>query len=135
MLNAASTTAVRYFVEFAAQAWRVFPNYRDRQRARGHKARACDNQAHALVVDLPWLRRLYRDRCLYCAGRSQHIDHLWPLADRGDDAPWNVVPACSPCNLSKSATPLRVWLPGRLSARTAGEAEATAALWAELAAT
>lgn len=114
-LDALAAQAVRYFRDFADQAYRVFPSYRDRQRARGHAARAVQRDAYQLAYDVPWLRRLYRDRCAYCATKAAHIDHLTPLALGGDDAPWNVAPACPACNLTKGARPLRDWLPGRLT--------------------
>jgi hypothetical protein len=107
--------ALRYFLEFDDQAKRAFPNYRDRGRARGHKARAEARGALTMPYDVPWLRRLYGNQCAYCGvhGTDHHIDHVWPLVLSGDDAPWNVVPACEGCNLSKGGKPLGEWLPGR----------------------
>lgn len=113
-LDAMRGQAVRYFVEFEDQAFRVFPSYKDRQRARGHAIRAEDRAVHRLAYDVPYLRRLYRDRCVYCGEKSAHMDHVWPLKLGGDDAPWNLVPACADCNLSKGAKTLGEWLPGRL---------------------
>lgn len=131
-LTAVHTASRRYFAEFEDQAYRVFPNYRDRQRARGHKVRAAEKLAHALRVDVPWLRRVYRDRCVYCGAKSEHIDHLWPLKLGGDDAPWNLAPACSACNLSKGPKPLREWLPAHLAGLDEPELIALAELWTGL---
>jgi hypothetical protein len=53
------------------------------------------------------------DVCAYCrqVGTTQngpdltpwHYDHVMPLAKGGEDATWNVVKACSYCNLAKGA--------------------------------
>jgi 5-methylcytosine-specific restriction endonuclease McrA len=32
-----------------------------------------------------------------------HIDHIIPVVEGGDNAPWNLQPLCGPCNLSKGA--------------------------------
>ncbi|MCP3800214.1 HNH endonuclease [Allokutzneria sp. A3M-2-11 16] len=114
LLSALAARSEHYLREFADQAWRVFPNYRDRQRTRGNETRAAQREAHSVPVDLPWLRRVYRDRCVYCGTASEHIDHLWPLVAGGDDAPWNLVPACADCNLRKGGKPLADWLAAEL---------------------
>ncbi|MFD8496223.1 HNH endonuclease [Amycolatopsis sp. NPDC059657] len=128
-LDALAGQAVRYFREFGDQAYRAFPNYRDRQRARGHAVRAADRAVYALPYDVPWLRRLYRDRCAYCGDKAAHIDHVWPLVLGGDDAPWNVAPACETCNLSKGPKTLADWLPGRLDGLLADKRTAVRELW------
>lgn len=51
-------------------------------------------------------------RCVYC-GRSipdGHVDHFIPRERGGTDLPWNLVPACGPCNRSKSAHDPLVWM-------------------------
>ncbi|WP_410576649.1 HNH endonuclease [Amycolatopsis sp. lyj-108] len=128
-LEALAAQAARYFRDFADQAYRVFPSYRDRQRARGHALRADQRAVYALAYDVPWLRRLYRDRCAYCGGKAEHLDHVWPLVLAGDDAPWNLAPACSPCNLSKGGKTLGEWLPGRLADLTDDQRAAVRGLW------
>ncbi|MGW0523033.1 HNH endonuclease [Crossiella sp. NPDC003009] len=130
LLAAAERLSVRYFEQFEAQAYRAFPSRRDRSRARGHQVRAAERGAYRLVVDVPWLRRLYRDLCLYCGARSAHLDHLWPLVHGGDDAAWNLSPACAACNLSKGSRSLGRWLPGRLDAVPA-EHRARWVAWAQ----
>ncbi|MFF0144647.1 HNH endonuclease [Amycolatopsis sulphurea] len=128
-LDALAAQAVRYFREFEGQAYRVFPSYRDRQRARGHAVRAAKRAVYALPYDVPWLRRLYRDRCAYCGGTAAHIDHVWPLVLGGDDAPWNLATACADCNLSKGGRALGGWLPGRLDELTDDQRAAVRELW------
>lgn len=39
--------------------------------------------------------------CYYCGAPAQHADHFEPLARGGLHCVDNLVPACSPCNLSK----------------------------------
>ena len=45
-------------------------------------------------------------RCFYCgrelSPRSMHVDHFIPWSFIKDDRLWNLVPACSHCNLMKS---------------------------------
>ncbi|MBM7770608.1 hypothetical protein JOD54_000812 [Actinokineospora baliensis] len=113
-LAALAGQAGRYFAEFD-QAHRAFPSARDRQRGRGNTVRAAARGAYMLAYDVPFLRRLYRDRCAYCGARADHIDHVWPLAAGGDDAPWNLAPACRTCNLTKGKRTLGGWLPARLA--------------------
>lgn len=37
-------------------------------------------------------------RCRYCGDPATTMDHAWPRSRGGDDHPYNLVPACSPCN-------------------------------------
>jgi len=94
--------------------------------------RAATKHAHALPVDVPWLRRAYRNRCVYCGGKVAHIDHLWPLHTGGDDAPWNLAPACARCNLSKGSKSLGEWFPGHWETLTGAERVAVVSLWDNL---
>lgn len=53
--------------------------------------------------------------CFYCDAVfsdavPMHAEHMHPRRLGGEDVPWNLVPACAPCNLAKSATPLPEWL-------------------------
>ncbi|MEO6089263.1 MAG: HNH endonuclease signature motif containing protein [Umezawaea sp.] len=132
LLAAVARTSVRYFAEFDDQAFRAFGSTRDRSRAHGHKTRAAERNAHAVPVDVAWLRRAYRDRCVYCGSRSEHIDHLWPLVDGGDDAPWNLAPSCASCNLSKGPRSLGAWLPGHLVALDVDHRRGVGDLWDQL---
>lgn len=42
-------------------------------------------------------------RCLYCGKSAAHVDHTHPRAHGGGDEWWNLVAACSYCNLGKHA--------------------------------
>lgn len=49
-------------------------------------------------------------RCIYCTNRTDLIaDHLEPMSRGGANAVWNIVPACIPCNSSKSNNELEEW--------------------------
>jgi 5-methylcytosine-specific restriction endonuclease McrA len=53
--------------------------------------------------------------CQYCdkRGGKLHCDHVVPVSRGGLDHPSNLVTACEPCNLSKRAKPLEVFLADR----------------------
>ncbi|HVK25199.1 MAG TPA: HNH endonuclease signature motif containing protein [Actinokineospora sp.] len=132
LLDVLARTSRRYFAEWDDQAHRAFGSARERSRAAGHKIRAADRHAHAIPVDTPWLRRVYRDRCIYCGDRVAHIDHVWPLVAGGDDAPWNLAPSCARCNLSKGGKSLAEWWPGHWAALNEIERVRAGALWDSL---
>lgn len=50
------------------------------------------------------------DPCAYCNGPAGEVDHIVPLARGGEDTWENLTAACLPCNRSKHARPLLVWL-------------------------
>lgn len=53
----------------------------------------------------------FGNRCVYCGGEYQSIDHVIPLSDGGYDAIYNLVPACIRCNSSKNNHALQDWYP------------------------
>jgi 5-methylcytosine-specific restriction endonuclease McrA len=55
----------------------------------------------------------YEGRCAYCGDPATTIDHVVPISKGGAHSKENVVPACKPCNSSKNAKPLLVWLATR----------------------
>lgn len=65
-------------------------------------------------------------RCQYCGATPPnvilHVDHINPVAEGGENNIDNLVTACAPCNLGKSATPLTD-IPKTLSDRAAEVAE------------
>ncbi|MGW6920881.1 HNH endonuclease [Streptomyces sp. NPDC054950] len=48
-------------------------------------------------------------RCAYCDAPAEHLDHVQPVSKGGADEERNVVPACAPCNLSKTNLTLAQW--------------------------
>lgn len=51
-------------------------------------------------------------RCVYCGHSAPDgsVDHFIPRERGGTDLPWNLVPACGPCNRSKSAHDPLLWM-------------------------
>jgi 5-methylcytosine-specific restriction endonuclease McrA len=43
----------------------------------------------------------YGDRCFYCGGKFEHVDHYVPLSKGGPHSLENVRPSCKNCNLRK----------------------------------
>lgn len=49
-----------------------------------------------------WRKLIKDDPCFYCGAlETHHVDHYISLANGGTDHWWNLVRACSPCNLRK----------------------------------
>ena len=69
----------------------------------GAKGRATPKQIAARVT-------FYGNRCAYCDGPYEHLDHVIPLARGGSNWPANLRPACEHCNTSKRDKPLREFL-------------------------
>lgn len=79
-----------------------FKNGIDRRRAR--KA----NATTYLVTDKD-LRRIMQKPCIYCGAKSEHLEHVVPLARGGTHGVGNLVSACAWCNLSKGARFISEW--------------------------
>lgn len=93
----------------AASAW--WAANANKHRMYQSRRRAAEK---LLVTDRDIRRLLTRHRhcCAYC-GRSDvplQIDHVVPLKLGGRHSIGNLLPACGPCNGSKSATLLSAWL-------------------------
>ena len=76
----------------------------DRKRAKRAKAlgTATFEQIKARID-------FYGNRCAYCGGPYEHVDHVIPLARGGSNWPANLRPACARCNQSKNAKKLSEW--------------------------
>jgi 5-methylcytosine-specific restriction endonuclease McrA len=105
------------------------PEYREKQRERvaryarenPDRYRAYRRKRRALK------RRVYRapyteadilagngGLCRYCdAAPATALDHFIPISWGGDDAPWNLVGACKPCNSSKLDRDPYEWMASR----------------------
>jgi 5-methylcytosine-specific restriction endonuclease McrA len=81
--------------------WReTHPEARLQQRQR-HRARKRENVAD--LTDVQWLAVQIElgERCVYCGGEPQSLDHETPVSKGGGHTRSNVVPACFSCNASK----------------------------------
>jgi 5-methylcytosine-specific restriction endonuclease McrA len=71
------------------------------------------NGGGALAISTrDWYRMLlaYRHCCAYCGARTKlQVEHVIPLSRGGRHSIGNVVPACGPCNMSKSDRLLVEW--------------------------
>lgn len=78
---------------------------RRRRKARLRNAQGSHTKAE-------WEAKLaeFKGRCAYCGAPATTLDHLYPIARGGTDYIENIVPACRPCNSSKSDNTLREWL-------------------------
>lgn len=57
------------------------------------------------------------DECIYCGSQKTDDDHLRPIVEKGRSSGYfhtieNIVPACGPCNQSKSGAQWRKWMEG-----------------------
>ncbi len=74
----------------------VFWAARHRQRANCYGLNLITH-----VVTREQIIDLWGDRCCYCGGDFEVIDHLVPVAAGGHHTVENVAPSCSPCNRVK----------------------------------
>lgn len=79
------------------------------------KARRRARERSAQIVEISSAQLLMRmhaqgNRCVYCDGPFEHVDHLKPLALGGPNCLANLRPACAPCNLSKNDAGALHWI-------------------------
>jgi hypothetical protein len=86
----------------------------DRQWAR-EQNRAAWRRRRAKMMNAPrgdprlareFIAILRGGHCELCGGPVEHIDHIQPLAERGEDGWSNYAGLCGRCNLAKGAQPL-----------------------------
>lgn len=69
------------------------------RRARSLGA-VCEHGSGCVSREL--IRGMRGEPCFYCGADARHADHFEPLARGGKHCRDNLVPACAPCNLTKS---------------------------------
>jgi 5-methylcytosine-specific restriction endonuclease McrA len=77
-------------------------------RAHNQKRRALKLEAAVLPFTAAELKKhlaRFGNKCAYCRGPQEHVDHVVPLVRGGDHALWNLAAACARCNLAKNASP------------------------------
>lgn len=78
--------------------------------ARRNNERRIRTKVYNQTAHDEWVLTLRADRCVYCGGPGNEIDHIEPLA-RGGSPEWdNLTLACAPCNRSKKAQRLLTFL-------------------------
>lgn len=76
-----------------------------------NKSRSLKRRGHRLVgTAREYLTVLLGDRCSYCGGRVEEIDHIEPIQLGGSSAWDNLTAACQSCNRSKRDLPLLAFL-------------------------
>lgn len=104
-------------------------------RAAKQRRRARERGLPALWNNADWLNCLeyWHNACAVCGGQLRdlfgnvepHREHWIPLDYKGDDnpgtVPGNMLPLCSPCNLSKGSKMPEEWLYERYNRRKAKE--------------
>jgi 5-methylcytosine-specific restriction endonuclease McrA len=88
---------------------------RERSRVDNAKRRQRNTEHSFLWSQRDWERvqQMFGGRCAYCgSGGPFHQDHFIPLSHTAcpGTIPGNIVPACPPCNLSKSARDPFEWV-------------------------
>lgn len=74
-----------------------------RDSSRRGRARKRDAYCGCVPIEATlFLKELYGDKCFYCGGEFEHVDHFIPLARGGFDCVDNIVPSCATCNTSKN---------------------------------
>lgn len=81
-----------------------------RRRARMHAA-----QVAGPIPAVVYAAVLASGPCVYCGAPAKHVDHITPLSRGGDEAAYNLVPACAPCNQRKHRRLLSEWDPERVT--------------------
>lgn len=96
-----------------ARDWWAANAEKHRLYQANRRAAKKDNPGSVGIAERDWQRLVarYLGRCAYCGDRPDalHMDHVIPLKRGGRHAIGNVLPACPPCNLSKSARLLVEW--------------------------
>lgn len=103
----------------AVAAYHRLPERRieNRKRAKLQKlqrrAATTSRITNVTEQDLRHLMDSYLGLCVYCCKPANTFDHITPLSTGGDHCLSNLVPACRPCNASKSNRSLLIFLQGR----------------------
>jgi len=91
-----------------------------RDNSRKHIRRSAN--VGIIVTDREWRRLKHRHggRCFYCKKKLKLTkDHVVPVTRGGLHTPGNILPACQPCNSSKSDRFIMEWRLGRAVSRAA----------------
>lgn len=79
--------------------------YNQKKRAEKKQATICEISVEQLMGRMS----VFGNKCAYCGGKFEHIDHVIPLSKGGPHCLSNLRPACASCNSSKHAKFLKDW--------------------------
>lgn len=57
-----------------------------------------------------WRQQELENKCVYCGGKAETLDHVIPVKHGGKSEPCNLVPACKSCNSSKKDNNPTTWI-------------------------
>jgi hypothetical protein len=83
------------------RAWRMKHPEECRVRVRRHRAKRLGGTGDHDASGVAARCALFGNRCAYCGGPREHIDHAEALAVSGNNSSSNLVPSCGACNRSK----------------------------------
>jgi 5-methylcytosine-specific restriction endonuclease McrA len=96
---------------------RMLTRVHARNKIRRYLRRGADGPTHTAKDWISLLAR-FRGMCAYCGiKKAAHKDHVIPISRGGRDSIGNILPACSPCNLTKGGRLITEWKHGKKYAR------------------
>ena len=93
-------------------AYTVRERARDKVRGTGRSSarQAIYNAGDLTPAQWSAIVEAHDDLCHYCDAPAKHLDHVHPISRGGQHTASNVVPACTPCNLSKGSKLISEWV-------------------------
>lgn len=80
-----------------------------RARLKAHKRRDRIKAAGAFLVTTKDVKNILAKSCFYCGSKSEHLDHIVPIARGGVHSVGNLIGACKKCNQSKGSKFITEW--------------------------
>lgn len=90
--------------------WRLKHPEDNRLRRHRRQARLLNSKGIATSQQIKARIDYYGQRCAYCGGTFQHLDHVIPISKGGTNWPANLRPCCLTCNSRKGDQDWRLWL-------------------------
>jgi len=95
------------------KAAQVAKNYRtanpEAGRLKSSRRRAKKLSNGVFLIKQADAQKLLSSPCFYCGAKSEHLDHVIPIARGGRHSLGNLVQSCQACNLSKNAKTIMEW--------------------------
>lgn len=110
-----------------SRRWQEANPEKYRENRRGKKRRRRARKLAATIVpfttkQLATRMTVFDNKCVYCGGPFEHVDHFFPLSRGGAHSLDNLVPACSRCNQSKNDSDPLEWMMRRADEKQRREA-------------
>lgn len=118
-VNASAVKYARNNKDKVKAAFKVW-YYKNPEKAREirlrRRLRSKNAEGRATAAEIRDRMKQLGNKCVYCGGPFEHVDHFIPLANGGTGWPSNLVPACAQCNFSKNSK-----LPSEWTVETLGQ--------------